>query len=166
MDQSNAKADLSGVLTTRQRTERVTEMSGTSCVGCHQAVINPWGFVFEGFDALGRVRSTEVVRDDNGNSLGEKAVSTAVVTALAGTGTRAMSTAAEAQQLVLDSGHFERCFARHYVRYTFGRADNAADADLVDVLRRQAANGANLRSLLASVALRKEFTHIATSAQP
>ena len=166
MDQSNAKADLSGVLTTRQRTERTTEMAGTSCVGCHQGVINPWGFVFEGFDALGRVRSTEVVRDDNGNSLGERPLNTAVVAALSGSAARPLSSAAEAQQLVLDSGQFERCFARHYVRYTFGRADTAADADLVDALRRQAASGANLRSLLASVALRKEFSTLAVSQQP
>jgi len=166
MDQSNAKADLSGVLTTRQRTERVTEMSGTSCTGCHQTVINPWGFVFEGFDALGRVRTSEVVRDDSGASLGDKPLNTGVVAVLSGTAARSLASAAEAQQLVLDSGHFERCFARHYVRYTFGRADSAADADLVDALRRQAASGANLRSLLASVALRKEFTTIAVSQQP
>ncbi|KPF60834.1 hypothetical protein D621_01770 [beta proteobacterium AAP51] len=162
MDQSNASADLSGVLTTRQRTERVTQMPGTSCVGCHQTSINPWGFVFEGFDALGRVRQREVVYDDSGRVRGERPLDTGVVAALSGLPPRAMATAAEAQQLVLESGHFERCFARNYVRYTFGRNDGSADAELVESLRRQAASGANLRSLMATVALRKEFTHILT----
>lgn len=161
MDQSNAKADLSGVLTTRQRTERVTQMEGTSCVGCHVAQINPFGFVFERFDALGRVRQTEVVRDDAGAVLGEKPIDTAAVAQLAGIPARAVATAAEAQQLILDSGAFEACFARNYARYTFGRADTADDAELIEALRQQAASGTNIRRLMAVVALRKEFQMIA-----
>jgi hypothetical protein len=160
MDQSNAKADLSGVLTTRQRTERITQMDGTSCVACHRAIINPWGFVFEGFDALGRSRSTEVVRNDAGTALGEKAVDTAAVAALSGMPARAIATPAEAQQYVLDSGHFERCFARNYVRYAFGRTDTSSDAALIESLRQKAVNGANLRSLFSFIALRTEFTSI------
>lgn len=161
MDQSNAKADLTGVLTTRQRTERVTQMEGTSCIGCHLAQINPFGFVFERFDALGRVRQTEVVRDDNGNVLGEKPIDTAAVATLAGIAARSVATAGEAQQLILDSGAFEKCFARNYARYTFGRADTANDAELVEALRQQAASGTNIRRLMAAVALRKEFQMIA-----
>lgn len=160
MDQSNSKADLTGVLTTRQRVERVTEMSGTSCVGCHKPLMNPWGFAFEGFDALGRVRQTEVVLDDKGKSLGEKPIDTAALASLAGTMSRAIASPSEAQQYILDSGQFERCFARNYVRYSFGRADTAADSALIESLRQQAANGTNLRSLFASIALRTEFTTI------
>lgn len=160
MDQSNAKADLSGVLTTRQRVERVTEMSGTSCVGCHKPLMNPWGFVFEGFDALGRARETEVVLDDKGKSLGEKPIDTASLPSLADTMSRAVRSPAEAQQFILDSGQFERCFARNYVRYSFGRADTAGDGALIESLRQQAVNGANLRSLFASIAMRSEFTTI------
>jgi len=165
MDQSNAKADLSGVLTTRQRVERVTEMNGTSCVGCHKPLMNPWGFAFEGFDSLGRVRQTEVVLDDKGKSLGEKPIDTAALASLAGTMSRAIASPAEAQQYILESGQFERCFARNYVRYAFGRADTAADGALVESLRQQAANGANLRSLFASIALRTEFTTIQKASQ-
>ena len=79
MDQTNKAADLSGVLSTRERTERVTEMEGTTCVGCHKAMLNPWGFVFEGFDALGRVRSSEVVRNDSGAAAGREGRSTPAV---------------------------------------------------------------------------------------
>ena len=163
MDQSNAKADLAGVLTTRQRTERVTQMDGTSCINCHRALINPWGFAFEGFDALGRVRTTEVVRDEAGKSLGEKPVDTAGVATLSGIAARAIATPAEAQQYVLDSGHFERCFAKNYVRYAFGRNDTPADAPLIESLRQKAASGANLRSLFAFIALRGEFNNLQKS---
>ncbi len=161
MDQSNKMADLSGVLTTRERTERVTQMDGTSCVGCHKALINPWGFVFENFDALGRVRGTEVVRNDSGQTLGEKAVDTSVTTKLDGMAARPMSTAVEAQQYVLESGSFERCFAKNQVRYAFGRPDTEDDAEVIDWLRMQAANGTNLRSLFSAIVQRPEFKSIA-----
>jgi len=160
MVQSNALADLSGVLTTRQRTERITEMNGTSCIGCHKPLMNPWGFVFEGFDALGRARETEVVLDDKGKSLGEKPIDTASLPSLDGMMSRAVRSPAEAQQYILDSGQFERCFARNYVRYAFGRADTPADGALIESLRQQAVSGANLRSLFASIALRSEFTTV------
>jgi hypothetical protein len=160
MDQSNAKADLSGVLTTRQRVERVTEMSGTSCVGCHKPLMNPWGFALEGVDSLGRMRQTERVLDDKGALLGEKPIVTAAIASVSDTSSRAIASPSEAQQYLLDSGEFEHCFARNYVRYSFGRADTAADGALIESLRQQAANGANLRSLFASVALRPEFTTI------
>ena len=161
MDQSNKAADLSGVLSTRERTERITQMDGTSCVGCHKTVLNPWGFVFEGFDALGRVRSTERVLDDAGALLGEKPVDTAVTAKLDGMAARPLAHAAEAQQYVLDSGAFERCFARNQVRYAFGRADTDDDGEIVESLRAQAANGANLRSLFAAIVQRPEFKSIA-----
>jgi hypothetical protein len=161
MDQSNKAADLSGVLTTRERTERVTQMDGTSCVGCHKTLINPWGFVFEGFDALGRVRGTEVVRNDAGQTMGEKAVDTSVTTKLDGMAARPMSTAAEAQQYVLESGAFERCFAKNQVRYAFGRNDTEDDSEVIEWLRVQAANGANLRSLFSAIVQRPEFKSIA-----
>jgi hypothetical protein len=160
MDQSNSKADLTGVLTTRQRVERVTEMEGTSCIGCHKTQMNPWGFAFEGFDSLGRARSTERVLDDKGGLLGEKPIDTAALVRLADGSSRAVASPAATQQYILDSGQFERCFARNYVRYSFGRPETAADGALMEALRVQAANGANLRSLFASVALRTEFTTI------
>ena len=160
MNQTNAAADLSGVLTTRERTQRITEMDKTACVDCHKTKLNPWGFVFERFDALGRVRASEVVRNDAGDVLGDRPVDTAVVATLDNIASRAISTAAQAQQYVLDSGAFEACFARNYFRYAFGRADGAADAPVVEEVRQQAANGANLRSLFASIVTRDEFKTI------
>lgn len=163
MDQSNKAADLSGVLSTRERTERVTQMEGTSCVGCHKTILNPWGFVFEGFDALGRVRGSEVVRDDAGKVLGEKPIDAAVSAKLDGMNARPLASAADAQQYVLDSGAFEACFAKHQVRYAYGRADSADDAEAIEWLRVQAANGTNLRSLFGAIVQRPEFKSIAVA---
>lgn len=160
MNQTNGKADLSGLLTTRERTQRITEMDNTACVDCHKTVLNPWGFVFERFDALGRVRNSEVILSDAGASLGQKPIDTAVVANLDGMAGRAISTAAQAQQFVLDSGAFEACFARNYFRYAFGRADGTADKSVIEEVRAQAVNGANLRSLFASIVTRDEFKTI------
>lgn len=49
-------ADLHPELTTRQRVEQQTEPK--VCQGCH-GMINPLGFAFENFDAVGRYRDTE-----------------------------------------------------------------------------------------------------------
>ena len=78
-----------------------------------------------------------------------------------GLAARPLNHAAEAQQYVLESGAFERCFARHQVRYAFGRADGEDDAELIESLRVQAANGTNLLSLFALIAQRPEFKSIA-----
>ncbi len=160
MNQTNREADLSGVLTTRQRTERVTQMEGTTCVGCHTTVINPWGFVFEGFDALGRVRRSEIVRNDMGGSLGERPVDPAVTARLSTLPEQRMNSAAQAQQYVLESGEFEQCFARNYFRYSFGRQESLSDGEVIEAVRRQAVNGANLRSLFASIVTHDEFKSI------
>ena len=101
-----------------------------------------------------------MVRNDAGDVLGDRPVDTAVVATLDNIASRAISTAAQAQQYVLDSGAFEACFARNYFRYAFGRADGAADAPVVEEVRQQAANGANLRSLFASIVTRDEFKTI------
>lgn len=47
------------VLTVREATDLRT-MTESSCAGCH-SLINPLGYPFEGFDAIGRTQLTEVV---------------------------------------------------------------------------------------------------------
>jgi hypothetical protein len=103
------------------------------------------------------VRASEVVRNDSGGVMGEKPIDSTVVASLSGMAARSMSSAAQAQQYVLESGHFERCFAKNYFRYSFGRADADTDAAVIESIRQQAASGANLRSLFASIVMRDEF---------
>ncbi len=49
------------------------ETSAATCMTCHQK-INPVGYVFESFDQLGRVRSTEAALDAAGNVAAEHAL--------------------------------------------------------------------------------------------
>jgi hypothetical protein len=160
-----AGADLSGVITTRVKTERITEQDKTVCTVCHKPQINPWGFALEKFDALGRVRAKEVVRDATGRELGQLDINTSTSVLLSGVAPKAVGSLAEAQQYLLDSGAMEACFARTYVRYTFGRNTVAADAPLIEAVRLDAKRGLKLRELFAQIALRPEFKTVKGAAQ-
>src|SRR5690606_5368514 len=50
-----------GDKTNREAVEEHTEAEGTSCRNCHGVVINPFGFPFESYDAIGAFRT-----EDNG----------------------------------------------------------------------------------------------------
>jgi len=43
----------------KQIVKGITEIPGTSCVGCHKGIINPLGFPMEIYDSFGRWRVTE-----------------------------------------------------------------------------------------------------------
>ena len=166
IDQSPPKdAVLTGVLSTRTITERITEQTGTICRSCHNPDINPWGFALEKFDALGRVRAKEVVRDATGKELGQLDLNTSTTVRLTGVAPRAISSLAEAQKYLLDSGQMESCFARTYVRYTFGRNTTKADQPLIDTISLKAKEGLKLRDLFAQVALRPEFKTVKGTAR-
>jgi hypothetical protein len=166
IDQSPpAGAVLTGLLSTRTITERITEQSGTICRACHTPDINPWGFALEKFDALGRVRAKEVLRDSAGKELGQLDINTSTTVRLAGVAPRAVGSLAEAQKYLLDSGQVESCFARTYVRYTLGRNTTKADQPLIDTISLQAKAGLKLRDLFAQVALRPEFKTVKGTAQ-
>jgi hypothetical protein len=47
--------------------------SGASCLGCH-TLINPYGYVFEGFDSFGRIRSQETNFNSDGSVLATHAL--------------------------------------------------------------------------------------------
>lgn len=151
------RVELSPELTTREVVERLTETQG-SCPSCHRTLLNPLGFVTENFDALGRFRSRQRLFDTNGQQVGERTVRTDAVPAVMPGDTRAVSSAADVTQLILESGLYEDCFARQYFRYTFARVESdPADGPVLEALTAAARGRQSLRSVLASVALRPEF---------
>lgn len=44
-------------MTDQEITRATTEVTGTSCVGCHRSIINPLGFTFDNFDSFGKFRN-------------------------------------------------------------------------------------------------------------
>ena len=149
--------ELSPDLTTREQVERITEQPGSACAGCHSTLLNPFGYVTENFDALGRSRSAQRLFNPDGSARGEKAVNTRASATLGGK-LHELANAAEATRVLAQSGLFHTCFARQYFRFAFSRMeDDAQDGCVLAELERQALEDRPLGQLLKAVALRPEF---------
>lgn len=150
--------DLSPDSTTREVVEELTEQAGTSCAGCHLTQINPLGYATESFDALGRHRTHQTLFDEDGNVTGQREVNTASRPLLTPGDDSEVSSAAELGVMLLESERVQSCFARNYVRWTFGRAeDEAADGCMLRDTTDALLEGAAMREVLRSIALRDEF---------
>jgi hypothetical protein len=144
--------------TTRQVVEELTERPGTACASCHAALINPLGFAFEGFDALGRSRNEERLFDDDGRQIASLPVDVRSVPRVTPGDERASSGAAHLVDLMLQSGKLEACLVRNYFRFTFGRhEDLAADGCALERLRTRLTESGSIRSMLAEAALLPEM---------
>jgi hypothetical protein len=100
--------------TERQKVESVT-MTG-SCPGCH-TYINPFGFMQENFDPLGRWRTL-----DNGLP-----IDPSVSVNFLDEGPFTASTPVEALKGFTNSLRFKQCFVRQMFRFYTGRDETAAD---------------------------------------
>jgi hypothetical protein len=100
--------------TERQRVETVTAQ--TKCAGCH-AFINPFGFMQENYDAIGRFRTTDegapIDPSINVSFLDEGPLST--------------SSPVDALRAITRSWRFQQCFARQLFRFYTGRDEAAGD---------------------------------------
>jgi len=144
--------------TTRETVEALTEAPGSSCAGCHLAYINGLGFATENYDALGRTRTEQTLFNEAGEIIGSKPVDTVSLPKVAPGDPRETSGASEVSALILESGLVQACFARHYHRFTYGRAEDlAADGCALEDLRQQVISGAPLDEIMKSTALRPEF---------
>ncbi len=94
---------------------------GTCGEGCHATLINPIGFAFENFDALGQLRDT-----DNG-----KPVDTTGAYRFAD-GLKEFDGAAELMGLIAESPQAHACYARHVAEFVLGRDVERSDDALVD----------------------------------
>ena len=103
------------------------------CMGCHHNIINPVGFAFENYDAVGQYRTTEngVTIDASGALVG---------TAAANAGNASFTDAIMASRLIAQSPEARSCYAKTWVRYAFGRQETAGDSCSVAALATNLAN--------------------------
>jgi hypothetical protein len=106
--------------TNRERVDLHTGV-GTCGEGCHSAIINPAGFPFEHYDAIGRFRL-----EDNGYP-----VNAADTYLLDGVDV-AYADALEFSQVLSQSLQVHRCYVNHWFEYLFGRDATGQDQPLVD----------------------------------
>lgn len=145
-------------MSTREVVEQLTEQEGSACASCHATFINPLGYATEGFDALGRVRTTQVLFDDDGQVTGERPIDTrSIPQVIPGDDTPSEGVADLAQQII-DSGELSACFARQYVRFSHGRPeDSQRDGCALEDLTARLDADAPLAEVLRAIALRPEF---------
>ena len=146
---------------TREVVETLTETDGSPCASCHEGLINPLGFATEGFDALGRPRTVEVLYDSDGNPVGTTPVNSRTTVWLDG-GWHNVSNADDLTAVLIDSGRVHACFARNTLRFSLGRMEHEeAEGCTVEALGETLASGLTLDEFLVQVALLDEFTTLA-----
>jgi hypothetical protein len=107
-----------GGVTERERIESAT--TPARCAGCH-AVINPFGFMQENYDAIGRWRTTDAGQPiDASISLG-----------LLDEGPLNAKTPVEALKGLTSSALFKQCFVRQLYRFYLGRDESTGDDPLL-----------------------------------
>jgi hypothetical protein len=104
--------------TERERVESVTAQA--PCSGCH-AFINPFGFMLENYDAIGRYRT----REEGG------AIDPTISVSFLDEGPLESSSPVEALRAFTRSYRFQQCFARQLYRFYSGREETSGDDPLL-----------------------------------
>ncbi|HSN99782.1 MAG TPA: DUF1592 domain-containing protein, partial [Candidatus Nanopelagicales bacterium] len=122
--------------------DRVTAHTGpgTCGGGCHASMINPIGFAFEHYDAIGQHRTT-----DNGLPVDASA------SYMLGGEQKAYADAIELSQVIAESKEAHRCYAQHWLEFTYGRDTTDDDGALLDQLAEESLGGSPVKSLLLSL---------------
>ena len=133
-------------LTTRERFAQHTESA--SCAGCH-ALIDPIGFGFESYDAIGRFRTMDGKHEVDARG---ELVQTDVDGEFEG--------AVELSSKLASSRQVQDCVAAQWFTYAIGRAPSQADAcSLEGVQSRFAASDGDLRELIIGLVTSDAFRH-------
>jgi hypothetical protein len=121
--------------------ERLTvHLTSPACASCHR-LIDPIGFGFERFDAIGRYREKHVLvlhptRDEQQKGRKKTATehSLEIDTSglVAGIPDSAFSTPAELGEILARTPACQKCVVKQYFRYAFGRQETAADEAAIE----------------------------------
>jgi hypothetical protein len=113
--------------TTREVVTEHTAADG--CAACHHTLINPVGFGLENFDAVGAWRDTE-----NGKPVDASG-------SLVGTAkNQSFSTPPQMAKAIADAPESRGCYAKQWLRYSFGRSEGDGDTCALDVMAQALAN--------------------------
>lgn len=132
--------------TTRERFAEHT--SNPACSGCH-VLIDPLGFGFEHYDAIGRWRTEE-----NGLPVDASGTLASIVDE---TQAGPYDGAVELADKLLASTDFQECVAHQWTTFALGREPNEADACAMEDIRQRLAETGDLRELLVAIATSDSF---------
>jgi hypothetical protein len=150
---NNTPARVEPGSSTRER--MAAHATNPSCSGCH-AQIDPIGFAFEGFDAIGRLRS-----EDGGKPVDVRGGIPSGDVAGPVTGADAL------MDRLAGSADVRSCVARHWFRYALGRGEVASDEPTLQRLAGVLRGDADVwRKLLVALTLTDAFLTLAPQEGP
>ena len=139
------------LLTVRQDVQART--SGSECQGCH-SIINPVGFTFENYDAIGRFQLEELTSGLPVDTTG----------AIKGSDVDGeVSDALELSDALASSAQVRSCFAERWAGSVFGADETKIDSCSQEQIDSQFAETGNMRELLLAIIQSNAFRFINTS---
>lgn len=136
--------------TNRQTVEAHTQAPGSGCSVCHARTINPLGFPFEMYDAIGRARTM-----DNGMPVEPETLATIDGEKVEVRDGVALS------ELIAHSPAAHACYARHWLEYLYGRpATPRDDAKLREIGAASAQGMLSVKDIIMELVRAPEFFSI------
>lgn len=134
-------------------TTREVYTKATACgVGCHDTLINPPGFAFEGFDTLGRIRTTEASKPiDATGTLTLREGYTSEEKKANPTTTLAFDGAVDMVHKLADEPRVHECYARNWLTYVLAREVDPVERGASELLRDSSLDDGSARELLISL---------------
>ena len=132
----NTKIEGPAGATNRGRVEATTQ-GRRSCRGCHGRVINPMGFAFEAFDAIGAFRTRD----------GDSVVDATGTTELLG----AFDGAAAMLSVARETPNAHACYAAQWSAYLNGRPKVQATSEWLSPIVEKSMKGAPVREIVAEL---------------
>lgn len=121
--------------------ERVQESTSVApCSGCHNTIINPLGFAFEHYDAIGQWRDF-----DNGAPV--NAADTYVIDGEE----VSYQDAIELSGLLAQSTELHACYSKKWLEFLMGREPSQVEGGVVDSMAQASLDTSSLRGFIASV---------------
>lgn len=135
--------------TNRETVEAHTEQPGTVCAACHATTINPFGFPFENYDAIGAWRD-----EDNGHDVDASAE------VRIGRDTVAVDGALDLVTALAASPTVHECYAQHWVEFATGRPAHDGDDGWIERLGAASLDDqASVQDLLVELVGSPAFRH-------
>ncbi|AKT41739.1 DUF1592 domain-containing protein [Chondromyces crocatus] len=131
--------------TNRDRVDAHTG-KGTCGAACHATMINPIGFAFENYDALGQWRTMD-------NSLPIDAADEFHFAS----GAQRFENGVELSQVIAESDEAHSCYAKHWLQFGLGRDTTDADAPLLVKIAESSRGGAPVKELILDLVASDAF---------
>jgi hypothetical protein len=129
--------------------ERYAEHGKEACATACHTILDPLGFAFEHYDAIGGWRDMD----------GGKAVDASGVLELGGK-QKTFKDALELSALLAQASEVRECMARQWLRFALRRHENPGDtASVLAALETFGKSGYDLRELMVALTKTRAFTH-------